>query len=293
MDIPGILRIIEPIGPMAPLVLDVPHAGRAYPADFRTLCSPALLRHTEDPYVDELVAKVVNQGATLVTATFPRAMIDVNRPLTDLDPAVVDGVWPEPLQPTEQTLRGLGLIRRMCQEGMPMYDHPLALTEIDQRLRQFYHPYHRHLAKVLRRVKERFGEVWLIDCHSMPSHSLDKAGNRVRNADFVLGDRDGATCDAGFLQLAALFLRDLGYSVAINAPYKGQEILRRHGKPKQRSYAMQLEINRDLYVNETDFTRLPQMAAFAKDLEHFFARLIAALSYSARDRDVAQQNDKT
>jgi N-formylglutamate deformylase len=284
MNIPGILRITEPNGPMASLVLDVPHAGRLYPEDFRYSCPLPLLRQAEDAYVDELVLGAVNQGATLVTAQFPRTMIDVNRAISDLDPAVVDDVWPEPLQPSEQTLQGLGLVRRLCQTGVPMYDAPLSLAEIDQRLRQFYHPYHRHLSRVLRQVRQRCGEVWLIDCHSMPSHSFEGLGKTVRRPDFVLGDRDGSSCDAGFVQLAALFLRDLGYSVAINAPYKGREILRRYGRPQERCYAMQLEINRDLYMDEDKVTRLPQMANLAKDLEHFFARLIAALSYSALDR---------
>lgn len=281
MEIPGIIRITEPDGPASPLVLDVPHAGRVYPEDFHFSCPLPLLRQTEDAYVDELVAGAVRQGATLVTAEFPRALIDVNRAINDLDPAVVDGVWPEPLDPSDKTLQGLGLVRRMCRSGVPMYDAPLSLAEIDQRLRQFYYPYHRHLARVLRQTQQRHGEVWLIDCHSMPSTRFDGS---PMNADFVLGDRDGTSCDPGFLQLALQFLRDLGYRVAINDPYKGVEIVRRYGQPQKRCYAMQLEINRGLYMDEENVALLPQMQALTKDLEHFFARMIAALSYSALDR---------
>jgi len=284
MDIPGILRVLEPEGPVSPLIVDVPHAGRTYPADFRYTCPYPLLRQTEDAYVDELVSGAVRHGATVLMAQFPRAMIDVNRAIDDLDPAVVEGVWPEPLQPSERTLQGLGLVRRLCRGGVPMYDTPLSPAEIDQRLQQFYNPYHSNLARILQQTQQRFGEVWLIDCHSMPSRGVEDRNGCMRRADFVLGDRDGQSCDTGFVRIAAGLLRDLGYTVAINDPYKGMEILRRHGQPKKRQYALQVEINRALYLDEEKVERLPAMQHLIHDLNHFFSGLVSVLSHSTLDR---------
>ena len=287
MEIPGIFRVTDPVGPPAPLLLGVPHAGRAYPGDFKFSCAPELLRQTEDSYVDELVTDATRHGATVLTALFPRAMVDVNRALSDLDPAVVDGVWPEPLQPSVRTLQGLGLIRRLCKGGVPMYDGPLPLAEIDQRLRQFYHPYHRALAAQITALQRRFDEVWLIDCHSMPSAGFENAGAGKR-ADFVLGDRDGTTCDPEFTALAARLLRDLGYSVAVNDPYKGVEILQRYGQPARRQHALQLEINRALYLDEATCARTAGFDRLRADLESFSNRIVAALSRRHEARSAAE-----
>lgn len=284
MEIPGILRVVEPEGSLAPLVVDVPHAGRTYPTDFRYSCPYPLLRQAEDAYVDELVTGAPALGIPVVAALFPRSLIDVNRAIDDLDPALVDGVWPEPLQPSDRTLQGLGLIRRLCRGGVPMYDAPLKIAEIDQRIRQFYAPYHHHLARRLQQTRQRHGEAWLINCHSMPSRGMEDRGGNTRRADFVLGDRDGSTCPAFFMQQAASILRELGYSVAINDPYKGMEILRRHGHPQRQSYALQLEINRGLYLNEEKVERSPGITRLTQDLTRFFARMITVLSHQAIDR---------
>lgn len=283
MEIPGILRITETPGAQAPLVIDVPHAGRTYPTDFRYSCPYALLRQTEDAYVDELVFGAVQHGAVMLTALFPRALIDVNRALDDLDPAVVDGVWPEPLQPGERTLQGLGLVRRLCRGGVPMYDTPLPLAEVDQRLRQFYDPYHRQLTRLLQRRQQAFGAVWLVNCHSMPARGVEERGF-ARRHDFVLGDRDGASCEPWFIQQAASILRSQGYSVAINDPYKGKEILRRHGQPARGSQALQLEINRALYLDEEKVERLPTLEKVAADMSAFFGQLTTAIMTQVMDK---------
>jgi N-formylglutamate amidohydrolase len=277
MEIPGIYSVTDPAGPAAPLLLGVPHSGRVYPGDFRYACPLEMLRQTEDSFVDELVVDAAQHGATILAALFPRAMVDVNRALSDLDPAIVDGVWPEPLQPTVRTLQGLGLIRRLCKGGVPMYDAPLSLAEIDQRLRQFYHPYHHALTAQLNGLKRRFDEVWLIDCHSMPSSGYEGDGTN-RRADFVLGDRDGTTCDPEFTALVVRLLRDMGYSVAINDPYKGIEILQRYGQPARRQHALQLEINRALYLDEPTCARSANFDRLRGDMATFFNRVVAALS---------------
>ncbi len=286
MEIPGIFRVTDPVGPLAPLLLGVPHAGRVYPGDFKFSCPIDLLRQTEDSFVDELVVDATRHGATVLTALFPRAMVDVNRALSDLDPAIVDGVWPEPLQPSVRTLQGLGLIRRLCKGGVPMYDAPLSLAEIDLRLRQYYHPYHRALAAQMAALLRRFDEVWLIDCHSMPSSGFDGASSQ--RADFVLGDRDGTTCDPEFTALAAKLLREMGYSVAINDPYKGVEILQRYGQPARRQHALQLEINRALYLDEISCAKTPGFDRLRVDLESFSNRIVAALSRRHETRQAAE-----
>ncbi|MEJ0063426.1 MAG: N-formylglutamate amidohydrolase [Alphaproteobacteria bacterium] len=285
MEIPGIFRVNDPAGPAAPLVLDVPHSGRTYPGDFQYACPFPLLRQTEDAYVDELMENAVEHGATVLTALFPRALIDVNRAVDDLDPAVVDGVWPEPLQPSERTLGGLGLVRRMCRGGVPVYKEPLAIEEIDRRLRQYYHPYHRALARILDGMHRRFGAVWHIDCHSMPSKMYDGS---LMAADFVLGDRDGTSCSADFTALCAEALRGLGYKVVINDPYKGVEIVRRHGQPGQARHSLQLEINRALYLDEDVIQRASGFDKMRADLGKFIQKVAAALPYHREQQTAAE-----
>lgn len=286
MEIPGILRLTAPAGPFAPVLLSVPHAGRDYAGDFKTVCPLPLLRQTEDSYVDELVARAARHGAAMITALFPRALIDVNRAVHDLDPAVIDGVWPEPLSPGGRTLQGLGLVRRLCRNGVPMYDAPLPVEEIERRLRQFYHPYHRVLARELANLQRRFDETWLIDCHSMPSQAVN--GSAAPSADFVLGDRDGAACDPGFTELAARILRSLGYRVAVNDPYKGMEILRRYGRPAQKQHALQVEINRALYLDETNCERTAEFNTLCDDLDNFFGQITSALAHRFSERLAAE-----
>lgn len=243
-----------PQGEMLPLVCDSPHSGTAYPADFGFAVPLALLRRGEDSLVQQLWAQLPQHGATLVEATFPRTYIDPNREEGDINPAMLDGVWPEALTPGPKTLQGLGLIwEKINQAGQstPMYDRLLPVAEVQQRIERYWRPYHAALAQAIRWSVDRFGGVWHINLHSMPSDVYVRLGTPDKHlADFVLGDRDGTTCDPAFIRLIGDTLQAQGYSVAYNEPYKGVALIGRIGQPAYHRHSLQIEINRRIYLNE-------------------------------------------
>ncbi len=230
----------------APLVLDSPHSGHIYPPDFNAACPKAWLDETEDAFVDELFSDAPSLGVPLLSALFPRCYIDVNRAIDDIDPLLLDKPHAG-LRPTARSNLGLGLIRRVHRQATPepLYDRALTMVEINARIENYYLPYHESLENLLANTYATFGTVFHLNCHSMP-------GNSGAGADFVLGDRDGTTCDAAFTRFAAQRLRSRGYRVAINRPYKGVEIVERYGRPADGWHSLQLEIRRGLYMNETN-----------------------------------------
>jgi N-formylglutamate amidohydrolase len=260
--------LLEPATP-SPLVVDSPHSGRIYPADFAYACPLPLLRQTEDFLVDQLVANATQAGATVIMAEFPRSYIDVNRAEDDIDPAVLATPWPEPLAPDPRTLQGLGLVRRLCKSGVPVYKSPLPPAEVKQRILECYRPYHAALQAALEARHRMFGACYLIDAHSMPG-APGGARNEARHPDFVLGDRQGSSCDPSFTRRARDALQEMGYSVALNEPYKGMEITRRHGHPDVGRHALQLEINRRLYMHEGTLEKSAGFERLARDLGAFF-----------------------
>jgi N-formylglutamate deformylase len=265
----------DPTAPVLPLVLDSPHSGTHYPADFEHLPLRSVVRRAEDTHVEALYAAAPAAGATLIEALFPRAYIDPNRHVSDLDPAVVAEPWPGPLNPSRKTELGIGLVWRLANGGQPMYARPLPVAEIERRIALYYEPYHAALTDAIDGCHRRFGAVWHLDCHSMPAvgDAMSDDPGRAR-ADFVLGDRDSTTCESEFTRFVAATLSGMGYEVAINDPYKGVEIVRRHGRPAQRRHSLQIEVNRRLYMDETTLQRNAGFAALQADL----ARLIEALA---------------
>jgi N-formylglutamate amidohydrolase len=274
----------EPAAP-TPLVVDSPHSGRLYPADFAYACPQFMLRQTEDSFVDELIAGAADAGATLITAEFPRSYIDVNRAENDIDPAVLAAAWPEPLAPSERTLQGLGLVRRLCRTGVPVYREPLAVAEVQSRIAHCYRPYHAAIEKALTARHSDFGIAYLLDCHSMPNRF--ERGDRP-HADFVLGDRDGTSCDPAFTRRVRDLLHDLGYSVALNNPFKGMEIVRRYGDPRAGRYALQVEINRKLYMNEDTLEKHEGFIKLQRNLTPFFEMLTSDVMRDMPDQLAAE-----
>jgi N-formylglutamate deformylase len=217
-----------------PLVLDSPHSGERYPDDFDHAPPRALVRRAEDTHVARLWRGAVRHGATLIEACFPRAYIDPNRSLDDLDPDLLAEAWDGPLVRSRKTEQGIGLVWRLARGGVPMYARRLRAAEIRRRIDAFYLPYHAALAAELDAMHGRFGAVWHVDCHSMPAIGDVNSDDPGRaRADFVLGDRDGTTCGGEFTAEVVAALRVFGYDVAINDPYKGVEIVRRHGRPSR------------------------------------------------------------
>ena len=265
--------------PEVPLVLDSPHSGEHYPDDFDHVAPRSIVRLAEDTHVGRLYRRATALGATLVEANFPRAYIDANRSLDDLDPAMLDGSWPVPLAVSRKTQQGIGLVWRVARGGAPMYGRKLTVDEVQRRIDDWYRPYHAALEAEVDRLHQKFGAVWHINCHSMPAVGDTNADDPGKaRADFVLGDRDGTTCGAEFTAFVAATIRAMGYRVAINDPYKGVEIVRRHGRPAERRHSLQIEVNRRLYMDEESLEPHP---GYAK-LEESLRRLVEALAEYAR-----------
>jgi N-formylglutamate amidohydrolase len=270
--------IIDPVGAASPLIVDAPHSGRIYPVDFAYACPLHLLRQAEDSYVDEVIAGAAEAGATVIAAEFPRSMIDVNRAENDLDPAALEGEWPQPVAPDEMTLAGYGLVRRLCRNGVALYTKPLTVAEVRRRIEVYYKPYHECLRSRIAARLAQFGECVLIDAHSMP----DRIENGVARPDFVLGDRDGTSCDPALTGRAQCLLQDMGYSVTLNTPYKGREIVRRYGVAGQGAQALQIEINRRLYLNELTIEKNAGFDKLRRDMTAFFHRIAASIETAER-----------
>jgi N-formylglutamate deformylase len=274
--------LIEPHGDPVPLVLDSPHSGTDYPADFRPAAAMDALRRAEDSYVDELYDRGPHLGAVLIRARFPRSYIDPNRSLLDVDASLLDAPWPGPAIPSRKTQLGIGLVWRLLDSGAPVYDRKLGVEELKQRIVRYHQPYQRAVKDALDRAHEHFGGVWHLNLHSMPavSSAVSEEGPGVPRADFVLGDRDGTTCEPEFTALVADTLRGMGYDVRVNDPYKGVELVRAFSDPKSQRHSLQIEVNRRLYMDEA--TR-EKSAGFEK-LKGDLGRLLERVAEYARSR---------
>ena len=242
-------EILRPAQQTQPFVFNSPHSGRIYPDVFldQSRLDRKAIRRSEDHYVDELFSGVVQQGAPMLVANFPRAWLDVNREPYELDPRMFDG--PLPAFANTRSLRvagGLGTIARIVSESEEIYARRLDVAEAMARIESLYKPYHAALRHILARTHVAFGHAVLIDCHSMPSTQP----GRPALPDFVLGDRFGSSCTGQLTSLVERCLRALGYSVIRNAPYAGGYTTRRYGRPKRNVHALQIEINRKLYMDE-------------------------------------------
>lgn len=241
----------------APLLYDSPHSGRAYTSDFALGAPLAEIRRGEDAYVDELLAEAPAAGVTLLTATYPRCYIDLNRDERDIDAALLVEPWPEPLAPTEKTARGLGLIRRFVVPGVEAQGRLLSVNEVRARIAKVYRPYHAALESLVGELRERFGAVWHVNWHSMKAvgNAMTPDGAGAARADFVVSDRRGASASPRVTALVVDTLLSLGHTVSVNDPYTGGTIVQRIGRPAHGVHSIQIEINRRLYLDETAVAR--------------------------------------
>jgi len=241
----GPFRLDRPARQTVPFVFASPHSGRRYPASLleRTQLDTTTLRRSEDAFVDELFAGAVGLGAPLLAAHFPRAFLDVNRSMAELDAAMFDGALDVPVDtPSPRVTAGLGVIPRIVRDGAEIYRGKLDRREADSRLTALYKPYHQALAALMEETRVRFGVAVLIDCHSMPS--------ALSVPDIVLGDRYGASASPQLTARAdAAFARE-GFTVARNTPYAGGHTTTLHGRVADGCHALQIEINRALYLDE-------------------------------------------
>jgi N-formylglutamate amidohydrolase len=274
-------RIDGPAEPRVPLLLDSPHSGHDFPADFAAAVSEFELRDGEDCFVDELYAPATERGVTLLAALAPRTYIDLNRHAGDVDLALVEGgAWPDGHRPSGKERIGKALIWRTLDGGQPIYDRLLPVDEVRRRIERFHRPYHADLQQRIAATHARFGASWHIDCHSMNavSGAQGEGGAGVRRADFVLGDRDGTTCDPAFTEFVRGVLAGMGYEVRVNDPYKGVELVRAYSNPAQRRMSLQVEINKRLYMDEA--TR-EKNAGFAPLQKNLAALVDAILEHTA------------
>ena len=268
------IRIERPAEITTPLVFDSPHSGRDYPPDFDHRIDRQILRQAEDSHVEALFAGVVLLGAPLLHALFPRSYIDPNRALEDLDGGMIDGPWPGTTLPGDKTRRGVGLIWRRLRGLGEIYDRRLTVAEVQHRIETCWHPYHAALKELLDTAHGRFGRVWHLNCHSMPAMGDETTPDGpAARADFVLGDRDGSSCDPGFTRFVAAALTDLGYEVKLNEPFKGVELVRRYADPAAGRHSLQIEINRRLYMDEVGLARGPGFGRLRADLDSLTAAL--------------------
>ena len=254
----SVLSIKKPKTNTLPLIFDSPHSGHHYPDDFDHICDHLTLERAEDKYVDDLFESAPDHGAHLLLAHFPRSYIDVNRSHDDIDTELLDGHWQGdfPIFPTNRSDAGIGLIRRLVKPGIPVYERDLSSDEIIARIENYYRPYHNALADLIEGAHYNFGQAWHINCHSMPSSSaypkrpIGLIGNQPKPSDFVLGDRDGTTCDPAFTRVLRDFIKSLGYTVTINDPFKGVELVEKYSNPARGYHSIQIEINKALYMND-------------------------------------------
>lgn len=279
IDAPGEQRI--------GLVFASPHSGRSYPAEFvaASALDPLSLRRSEDAFVDVLFAAAPRLGAPLLKALFPRALLDPNREPWELDPAMFDAPLPEFVNTeSPRVAAGLGTIARVVAAGAEIYRSKLSFDEARRRIENLYRPYHDALARLVGQTRARFGTCILVDCHSMPSMGgpadTDHGTPRV---DFVLGDCFGTSCAAAVTLAAEETLRGLGYRVVRNAPYAGGHTTRYYGQPAEGVHALQIEINRRLYMDESTHRR--RLGEFAR-LQSHIGELVAALG-ALGPRDLA------
>ena len=270
-----------------PLVLASPHSGRDYPPAFlrHAHLAKSALRMSEDAFVDTLFAAAPDRGAPLITALFPRTFVDANREPLELDPAMFSDRLPWPVNRTSPRVRGgLGVIARVGANGAPIYDRRLPVAEARERIRQHYFPYRRALRQLVHDTRQRFGHVILLDCHSMPSQAVARLSvtiGRVSNEparpiDFVLGDCHGASCTSDITDSAEEVLTDLGYTVARNSPYAGGFTTRHYGHPERGIHALQIEVNRALYMDEATLERHAGADRLAEELGEAIAHIAAA-----------------
>ena len=234
-----------------PLVFDSPHSGTEYPQDMDYVLPLEYLRQCEDTFIDALFGHVPVLGATLIKATFPRSYIDPNRSTEDVELAAIEGVWPHPVNNSIKTKRGAGLVFTKVLGQSNIYDRKLTVAEVQHRIDGYWQPYHTTISSELDRLHSTFGQVWHINCHSMPSKGNEHTEDGpVERADFVLGDRDGTTCGAEFTETIREFLSARGYDVAVNFPMKGVELVRKDGRPDEARHSLQIEVTRRLYMDE-------------------------------------------
>jgi N-formylglutamate amidohydrolase len=281
--------LFQPAEQLTPVVFCSPHSGRIYPKALleASRLDPHTLRKSEDCYVDQLFEPVVALGAPLIAARFPRAYLDVNREPYELDPELFHGRLPAFANTqSARVIGGLGTIARIVADTEEIYRERLPLGVAFERIERLYGPFHSALAGLLESTRKRFGMAVLIDCHSMPSATIGQpTGGRPH---FVLGDRFGASCDAKLTRFIRDMLQRAGFEVQVNRPYAGGFITEHYGSPGQGVHALQLEINRALYLDEASLSKNREFDKLVRVLSDMALKVFDALPVLLEHRAAAE-----
>ena len=267
--------LFAPTQQTSPVVLTSAHSGRVYPPDFLAAArlDPIELRRSEDSFVDELFAGAPRLGIPLLVANFPRAFCDVNREAWELDPLMFTDTLPAWVNSGSQRVQsGLGMMARVVTSGAPIYRAKLPFSEAERRVREFWQPWHTTLERLLAETRRRFGACLLIDCHSMPRADLGPG-----TADIVLGDAHGRSCTPAVCRGVESSVERSGYSVRRNVPYAGGYITRHYGAPQRGMHALQIEIARDLYMDEHNLSKSKGFDTLQQSID----RLLVSISTQA------------
>ena len=259
-------------------VFSSPHSGREYPAAFmaRSMLDPVTLRSSEDAFVDQLFSGCLSHGAPLLAASAPRAFVDLNRASDELDPAIVEGARQGGLNP--RVASGLGVIPRVVSEGRSIQRGKITADEAQARLDRFYHPWHDKLDDLLSTAQAAFGEVLLIDCHSMPHEALaQSAGLFGKMPEVVIGDRFGSSCGSSYVAAIERFFREEGFRTGRNTPFAGAYITQTYGRPSSGQHVIQIEIDRGLYLDERNVEKTKGFDVLRRRLGRVVGRICALM----------------
>jgi N-formylglutamate deformylase len=275
------MQFISTSNGTTPVVLDSPHSGTHYPEDFGYVCDLATLRRAEDTHVEKLYSFAPSLGCAWVEAHFPRSYLDANRNTTEIDFDMLADHWPHAgassdLAVLSKLRLGKGLIWRVTDDGVPLYGRRLSVAEVEDRIANCWQPYHAAVGRAIDAAHARHGYSIHINCHSMPeiasSHATDFPG--LAHADFVLGNRDHTTASAALVLQMKVQLVAMGYSVEVNHPYKGVELVRRYGRPAEHRHSVQVEINRKLYMHEDTLEMHAGFGALQANLKQMVQQLL-------------------
>ncbi|SHH40194.1 N-formylglutamate amidohydrolase [Cognatishimia maritima] len=257
------------------VVFASPHSGNDYPDWFlqRSILNARSIRSSEDAFVDRLFDAAPSFGAPFLKAGAPRAFIDYNRSADELDPALIAGIRWSGNNP--RVASGLGVIPRVVSNARPIYRGKLSVAEAESRLHAYWHPYHNALQALLDDSRRLFGRAILVDCHSMPHEALEhvrtKSGKRP---EIVLGDRFGASADGDIVDMIEAAFESAGFVVSRNAPFAGAFVTQHYGRPSRRQHAIQVEIDRALYMDERRIAPNAQFDTFRDVLNGVISQIV-------------------
>ncbi len=268
-------EIVEPATWRAPIIFNSPHSGSVYPRSFleASRIDVSALRRSEDSFMDDMITGLSRMGFAVVKVNFPRSFVDVNREPYELDPRMFNGRLPSFANTRSMRVAGgLGTLPRVVGDGQEIYRERLSVEDGLSRIETLYKPYHRALRRLIGKVFDAFGTVILVDCHSMPSVGISR--DEPRRPDVVIGDRYGTSCAAHLPIVVEEALGPMGYSLGRNKPYAGGFITEHYGNPASGLHAVQIELNRAIYMDERKRERSERFAKVVAD----FAALAAVLA---------------